>query len=206
MAPGNGQERLAARRARLERHASEEDPEVVLAAAGRYLGARQRSVAEVRRHLARAGYRAILAEAAVGRLVELGILDDRALARAWIESRDRAHPRGETVLRREMALKGIERETIDEALADRAAGVYETGEPIPPDERGDESVELRAALGLLARKGAALGRIPDPRTRRQRAYALLARSGFDPGVCRAAAARLVAPDTADDVGDLLAGD
>jgi regulatory protein len=206
MAARNVQEKVEARRARLARHAAEEDPQVVLAAAGRYLEARQRSVAEVRRHLEQAGYAAALVEAAVDRLVELGILEDRAFARAWLESRDRAHPRGETALRRELGLKGIERETIAEVLAERAAGLDEYGEPLPPDERGDESVDLRSALALLARKGAALRRVPDARTRRQRAYALLARSGFDPGVCRAAAARLDEPTETDDEDDLLGDD
>jgi regulatory protein len=206
MAARNAGQRLEARRARLERHAAEEDPQVVLAAAGRYLEARQRSMAEVRHHLARAGYPAALAEAAVDRLVELGILDDRAFARAWLESRDRAHPRGETTLRRELGLKGIERETIAEVLAERAVSVNWTGEQPAPDERGNESVELRAALALLTRKGAALRRIADPRRRRQRAYAMLARSGFDPGVCRAAAARLDEPVDIDDANDLPGAD
>ena len=41
-----------------------------------------------------------------------------------------------------------------------------------------------AAVALLERRRASLEREPDPRKRRQKAYALLARNGFDPGTCR----------------------
>jgi hypothetical protein len=41
---------------------------------------------------------------------------------------------------------------------------------------------------LLAKHARALARVADPRQRRQRAYALLARNGFDPETCREAAA------------------
>ena len=38
-----------------------------------------------------------------------GYLDDAAFARTWVESRDRARPRGESALRRELTLKGMAR-------------------------------------------------------------------------------------------------
>src|ERR1035437_7159428 len=106
----NGTERLAARRARLDSHAAETDPRGVLNAAARFLEQRSRSVEEIRRHLMVGGFPAPLVEAAVARLLELGMLDDRAFALAWVESRDRARPRGEGALRRELAFKGIDRE------------------------------------------------------------------------------------------------
>src|SRR5882757_7519157 len=84
---GSGGERrkpsLAERR---EARAAETDPEAVLAAAARFLEVRPRSVVEVRRRLRSAGYAAALIERAVERLVELGLLDDAAFARAWVES------------------------------------------------------------------------------------------------------------------------
>jgi regulatory protein len=201
MAGNTARQKAEARRARLERHALEDDPQVVMAAAGRFLEARQRSIGEVRRHLAAAAYPADLVAAALDRLIELGMLDDRAFARAWVESRDRAYPRGETALRRELSLKGIDRDVIAEVLVARAAGIDEYGEQLPEAADG-EPPELRAALALLHRKRAALARIEDPRTRRQRAYALLARNGFGPGVCRTAAAAMDAdPDDAlDEMG------
>ena len=58
-------------------------------------------------------------------------------------------------------------------------------------EEGEDgaSADEAAAERLLARRASQLGRVPDPRVRRQRAYALLARNGFDPGVCSSVAKR-----------------
>jgi regulatory protein len=173
---------------RIER-AAVEDPEVVLEAAARFLEARSRSVAEVRRRLGRAGYRSELVEGAIARLTELGMLDDEAFGRAWVESRDRARPRGEIALRRELALKGIDRAIVDELLEERRDGA--------PGADGDGEavgVDLAAARRLLERNERALARVADPRVRRQRAYALLARNGFDPDTCRSASAEIVRAD------------
>lgn len=159
---------------RRERRASESDPEVVLAAAVRFLESRQRSVREVRRRLGQAGYPETLIEAAIDRLEELGYLDDEAFARSWVESRDRSRPRGERALRSELAQKGVAREIVDLVLAERRPDSDGSGDAVAADER--------AAERLLAGRARSLARVTDPRVRRQRAYALLARSGFDPDV------------------------
>lgn len=151
--------------ARKQEHAEITDPTLVLEAALRFLEARQRSIAEVRTRLNRAGYRPELVEGAIARLTELGMLDDEAFAESWVESRDRARPRGERALQRELYVKGIDRELIAGTLARRE------------EERPDANAE--AAARLLERHGAQLRRVPEPRARRQRAYALLARNGFD---------------------------
>jgi len=166
-----------------ERRTAIDDPAVVLEAAARFLEARSRSVSEVRRRLGRAGFAARLVEVAIGRLTELGMLDDEAFGRAWVESRDRARPRGEIALRRELALKGIDRAVVDDLLDERR----EAGQP---DGAGPD-VDLAAAGRLLARHARSLDRVADVRVRRQRAYALLARNGFDPETCRTAARNLV---------------
>jgi SOS response regulatory protein OraA/RecX len=167
---------------RRERRAEIDDPAVVLEAAARFLEARPRSVVEVRRRLGQAGYRTELVAAAIERLTELGMLDDTTFARTWIESRDRARPRGEIALRRELALKGVDRAVVEELLEERRdAG----------DAAADGGVDLAAAERLLARHERALARETDPRSRRRRAYALLARNGFDPETCSTAAAAYV---------------
>jgi regulatory protein len=148
-----------------ERLGAVDDPALVLEAALRFLEPRQRSIGEVRRRLTRVGYQPELVEGAIARLVELGMLDDQAFARTWIESRDRARPRGERALRRELAVKGIEREIVDTTMGERDAE--------SPDADAD------AARTLLERNARSLGRVSDIRARRQRAYALLARNGFD---------------------------
>ena len=156
---------------RRERKAAVEDPAVVFEAAARFLEARSRSVQEVRRRLTGAGYRPELVEGAVERMLELGILDDDAFARTWVESRDRARPRGERAIREELRLKGIERAVIDAVLDARREGAA---------EHGQHGIDLAAAERLLAKHQRSLDRVADPRQRRQRAYALLARNGFDP--------------------------
>ena len=143
-------------------------------------------MAEVRRRLGRAGYRTELIDGAITRLTELGMLDDQAFGRAWVESRDRARPRGEIALRRELALKGVDRVIVDELLEERR------DLSVAPDRAG---VDLEAARRLLTRHDRSLARVADPRMRRQRAYALLARNGFDPETCRATATAYVLPET-----------
>jgi regulatory protein len=156
-------------------------------AAVAFLSVRSRSVAETRRRLRHLGYRATLCDQVVDRLVELGYLDDLEFARAWIESRDRARPRGAVALRRELQLKGIADDTINEVLAQREQAVLERSEPAH-----DVSLDAdrEAAHKLLARRSASLRREPDPRRRRQKAYALLARNGFAPDVCHEVASTL----------------
>jgi regulatory protein len=173
-----------------ERRAAIDDPAVVLEAAARFLEARPRSVVEVRRRLGRAGYQSELIEGAIVRLAELGILDDEAFGKAWVESRDRARPRGEIALRRELSLMGVDRAIVDELLDERRAPGGVT-----PDGDG---VDLEAARRLLARNERSLARVAEPRQRRQRAYALLARNGFDPETCREASAQAMAAELADD--------
>ena len=187
-----GVDRVAARKARLERHATETEPEVVVNAAARFLEARQRSVHEVRRHLLAARYPAPLVERAIERLLELRWLDDEQFARNWVESRDRAHPRGRQALRRELLLKGIDRDVTETVLEDRGRDALEA------EPEADGTADTFAARRLLARKAAALGRVADPAARRQRVYALLARSGFDADVCREVSAEFLREAVEDD--------
>src|ERR671921_2754533 len=102
-------------------HAEITEPTLVLEACLRFLEARPRSAAEVRRRLLLHGYRADLVEGAIERLTELAMIDDAAFARAWVESRDRARPRGERALRQELARKGIDSAITDETLDEREA-------------------------------------------------------------------------------------
>jgi regulatory protein len=172
-----------------ERRGEIEDPTIVLEAAARFLEVRSRSVVEVRRRLAGAGYRPDLVEGAIERMLELGMLDDEAFARAWVESRDRARPRGERAIRSELGLKGVDRTTIDLVLAERREAVSSSGADDAFNE-APASPDVVAAERLLERHRRSLERVADPRQRRQRAYALLARHGFDPDTCREVAARI----------------
>ncbi len=116
----------AERRARADARRAErgaiEDAGVVLEAAAAFLAVRPRSVDETRRRLRHLGYPVHLIDVVIDRLLAFGYLDDASFARAWVESRDRARPRGESALRRELMLKGIDREVISEVLSERTDG------------------------------------------------------------------------------------
>jgi regulatory protein len=150
-------------------------------AAAAFLAVRPRSVVETRRRLSHLGYPQPLVGTVIERLIDMSYLDDEAFARAWVESRDRAHPRGETALRRELALKGVPRDVVDDVIAERS------------DRAASGDPNRDAALTLLERRRASLEREPDPARRRQKAYSLLARSGFDPETCRDISRNFVPP-------------
>jgi regulatory protein len=148
-------------------------------------------VDETRRRLHHLGYPAAPIEIVLDRLLAFGYLDDESFARTWVESRDRAHPRGEHALRQELLRKGIDREIIAAVLAERdgantADDADDARGPGPPPSAADEAskpADEIAARRLIARRATSLAREADPRTRRQKAYALLARNGFAPDVC-----------------------
>jgi regulatory protein len=183
---------------RRARRAEVTDPQVVMDAAAAFLAVRPRSVAETRRRLRSLGYPEALVDRVVDRLGTLGYLDDASFARAWVESRDRARPRGSLALRQELARKGVDRDVVDAVMADRAdaSGAPAMGAAQGVAGVGVAGVEDQAAERLLARKSASLSREPDVRRRRQKAYALLARHGFPPDICRRVAST-VAEDGVD---------
>lgn len=201
-APDNGarsRSRKSTPAERREERGAVDDVATVLDAAARFLEARSRSESEVRQKLARLGYRSELIEETIGRLHTLHYLDDEAFARTWVESRDRSKPRGEHALRQELGRKGVDRETVDAVIEERrdaAASFAEAAGDLVPDN-ADEA----AAERLLDRKRAALLREPDARRRMQKAYAMLARNGFAPGVCSLVARRVVASLDPSDEGD-----
>jgi regulatory protein len=178
---------------RREQRAAVDDPAEVLDAAARFLEARPRSEDEVRRRLLRLGYRAELVDEVVGRLLTVGYLDDEAFTRAWVESRDRAHPRGEVALRRELGRLGVDRAVVDVVLEERR-------EDAVADDGGAASPDEDAAERLLRKRLPSVLREPDPRRRLQRAYALLARNGFPPDVCSAVSRRVLS-EGVDEPGD-----
>ncbi|KRT63865.1 MAG: regulatory protein RecX, regulatory protein [Chloroflexi bacterium CSP1-4] len=190
--PATGAERRARADARKAERAEVQDPAVVLDAAAAFLAVRPRSIDETRRRLRHLGYPPVPVEIVLERLIEFGYLDDEAFARAWVESRDRSRPRGASALRRELALKGVERPVVDAVLDERDHAAEEARGGA---DDGAATPDGMAADRLLARKAAVLGRETDPRKRRQKAYALLARHGFSPDVIAAALGRAATDDS-----------
>ena len=113
------------------------------------------------RRLARKGHRTAAVEAALDRAAALGLLDDAAYARNFVETRA-ARGRGPARLARDLSAMGVERRHIDVAIA----------EHWPPDV--DRSAVPRA---LAAKRARQLGSLPRD-TKRRRLVAYLARRGF----------------------------
>jgi regulatory protein len=196
--PATRRDRRAALEERRARRSAVTDAGVVMEAAALLLATRSRSVGETRRRLLDLGYPAPLVDEVIGRLELLGYLDDRAFAAAWVASRDRSRPRGASALTLELRRKGIDDAIIRATLADRE-GTPDERASGTDDRRAEVSgpADMAAARRLLSRKAAALAREPDVRRRSQKAYALLARNGFDPDTCREAVAEMARdPDAA----------
>lgn len=97
----------------------------------RYLSFRPRSVAEVRRYLAKTEDNPAVIEAVIVRLLENGYLDDGDFARFWVENRQRFRPKGTAVLRQELRQRGVDPEAVATALAtvDTAEAAYQAARP-----------------------------------------------------------------------------
>lgn len=83
-----------------------------------FLSFRPRSRREIEQHFRRKGIDARTASGAVGRLQQAGLIDDREFARFWVENRQMFRPRASRALKMELRQKGLDTETIDEALSD----------------------------------------------------------------------------------------
>jgi len=84
----------------------------------RLIAARPRSQQEIKTYLRgkRAGFD--LAKKIIDRLTLLGQIDDRAFTAWWLEQRSTFRPRAKKALRMELRQKGVDKEIIDEALAE----------------------------------------------------------------------------------------
>jgi regulatory protein len=124
----------------------------------RYLGFRDRTVLEVRRHLEAKRVEPDTIEQAVAELAELGYLDDARFAQRFVEDRRALDHWGNERIERKLVASGVEAELISAALAvgDAAQTQVEAALTIltrrfrtPPDTERDRE----RALGFLVRKG-----------------------------------------------------
>ncbi|MFV9503113.1 MAG: regulatory protein RecX [Oscillochloridaceae bacterium umkhey_bin13] len=152
----------AAAWARLEAAAQAER---ALQAALRLLDTRPRSSTELQQRLRQKQHPPDAIREALSHLRDLGLLDDAAFSRYLVESRQRARPRGSAAIRAELQRKGVERATIDEALAAtdadpaaeaaRAEQVARTALPRYANSADWLSFQRRLG-GLLQRRGFSL--------------------------------------------------
>ena len=142
---------------------SERDQEKVTAAALKMLAARPRTEMQLRERLMRKPWaNRELIDVCILRLKEMGYIDDGRFAESYASHRLSARPVGRARLARELALKKVDRKTIDRAL-DR---VFEdTGE----DDLIDQAIQKRIRThGRPADRGDA-----------KRMFDHLARLGFE---------------------------
>lgn len=131
-------------------------------AALRFLEARPRSTAEIRERLRRKGFEPELVEPTLERLHDLGLVDDAAFARFWVENRQAWRPRGAAALRDELRRKGVDRTTIQHVLDEQSVA----------DGEGERAITLaRAAVRKYADA-------PDRATFGRRLGGYLQRRGF----------------------------
>ena len=138
----------------------ESDPwEVGRIIALRLLEAMPRTESQLREALLKRGIPDEVADGLVARYVEVGLLDDRAYARQWVESRMRTRGSGRIALRQELRGKGVANELIEEALAgidpDEAftAAVSQVRPRVARCELPLSVKDERRLLAFLARRG-----------------------------------------------------
>jgi regulatory protein len=151
-------------------------------AALRLLAAAPRSERDLRQRLTRQrGFRNEAVDYAIGRLRDLGYLDDAAFARFWVESRQVSTPRSKRALRFELSQKGVSREQVESVLEARsdADAAYEAVQRRLRSLRGLDRGTFQRRLGsFLNSRGFSYG---VARSTIDRCWAMMSHNGADEG-------------------------
>ena len=126
----------------------------------RLLESQPRTRAELAQAMARRGVPTDAATAVLDRFAEVGLIDDEAFAAAWVTSRHTGRGLGRRALTQELRRRGVEDETVAQAVAGISAD----------DER-------LAAATLVIRRLRTMTGLPRE-TQLRRLVAMLARKGF----------------------------
>lgn len=124
----------------------------------RYLGYRDRTVLEVRRHLESKRVEPGTIDEAIAELLDQGYLDDARFAQRFAEDRRALDDWGAERIERRLLTYGVPPDVVAAALSDR-----------------DEACELDAALTVLRRR---FRQPPDSDRERERALGFLVRKGY----------------------------
>jgi regulatory protein len=108
-----GQEISDEKIARLKK---DDENEVVYQRALRLLERRERSEAEIRRHLLKNQFPDHLIDDVIARLKESGFVNDERFAQLWVENQSQFRPRSRKALAYEMRQRGIDHAAIEQAL------------------------------------------------------------------------------------------
>ena len=141
-------------------------------AALRLLERTRRTRSDLAKRLRDRGYAADVIAQTLDRLSAVGLVDDLEYACAFLRGRASRRPSGRRRLEQELRARGVGAEDVARAFS----RIGEEG------ERPDEAEGARRVLALAERRY----RMLDPRTRRQRLFALLMRRGFDRDAIEAA--------------------
>ncbi|GDY30346.1 recombination regulator RecX [Gandjariella thermophila] len=125
----------------------------------RLLTARPRTRAELHQALMRRGFGEDVAEQVLGRLDDVGLVDDAAFAEVWVRSRHTHQGLGRRALVAELRRKGVAESVAaeaaatvdDEAEEDRARQLVRRR--LRTVGGADEAARVRRLAGMLARKG-----------------------------------------------------
>lgn len=118
-----------------------------------------RSRAELATKLAKRRVPDDVAERLLNRFEEVGLIDDAAFARAWVDSRQPGKGLGRRALAQELRRKGIDEEVAREALEEIDPGDEEEAaralvrRKLRTLRRVDRATATRRLTGMLARKG-----------------------------------------------------
>ena len=115
---------------------------------------------EVARRLADENFSQEAVETAIEELIHSGHIRDRKYAENWIVRRQKSNPRGKTLLKHELVNKGVDRETVEQVVAQ-----VETED------------EARLALQIAQKRVKRYQGLPIPVAKR-RLHGFLARRGF----------------------------
>ncbi|WP_199443423.1 regulatory protein RecX [Umezawaea beigongshangensis] len=129
----------------------------------RLLTMRPHTRAELHQALVRKEISEEVADSVLGRLDEVGLVDDAAFAEVWVRSRHTHQGLGRRALAVELRRKGVDDEVAAEAVAavDEDAEESRARELVRKKLRSmgavDETAKIRRLVGALARKGYSQG-------------------------------------------------
>ena len=134
---------------------SRAEDEGAYARAVRFMAVRPRSRREVEDYLARKMVAPDVIQEIVGRLMRVGLLDDRAFAESWVANRQLLRPRSRRRLEQELASKGLARDDIQAALEglEGEAELKSLIEVVEKKQRLPQYHEPQRLVGYLARQG-----------------------------------------------------
>jgi regulatory protein len=142
------------------------DPETVARTiALQQLTAGPRTRAQLAEAMARRGVPDEVGDLVLDRFAEVGLVDDAAFSRTWVESRHDGRGLARRAIAQELRQRGVDQPQIDEAL-----------------DGLDGDRELETARQLVAKRMASTRGV-ERQARFRRLTGMLARKGYPPGMC-----------------------